>query len=96
MEHQLTNFIMPGIAIIAGLLSFISSLWNRALVAEARAELSVVQASLTAEIAQLETRIFDRMNGTYVRRAECALREDHVMDKLNSLSTEISHVKEKL
>jgi hypothetical protein len=96
MEQQLTSLIMPAVAMVSGLLSFMSSLWNRALVAEARTEMITIRGELLAEVAQLEIRIFNRINGSYVRIAECGLREEHVMDKLNSLSTEISHVKDQL
>ncbi|MGD0774900.1 MAG: hypothetical protein ABSC05_18965 [Candidatus Solibacter sp.] len=55
MENQILQFLIPGIGLISGLIATYVSLQNRALLAEVRKEL-----------AELENRIFIRVNGTYV------------------------------
>jgi hypothetical protein len=50
------------------------SLQNRALLAEVR-----------KEIAELENRIITRINGTYVRTAECQLRDQLIHERLTML-----------
>ena len=52
-------------------------LQNRLLLAEVRKEL-----------AEMEHRLFLRINGTYVRQGECNLRELFVRERLNSLVEE--------
>jgi hypothetical protein len=53
MENQILQLVMPGIGLISGLIAAYVSLQNRALLAEVRREL-----------AELENRIFTRINGT--------------------------------
>lgn len=57
-------------------------LQNRALLAEVRQEL-----------AELENRIITRINGTYVRKGECALREENLHNRLDVLSGGVSKIR---
>ena len=66
--------IVPGIGLISGLIATYVSLQNRALLAEVRKEL-----------AELEYRIFERINGKYVRGSECQLREALIQERLDAL-----------
>ena len=54
--------LIPATGLISGLIGAFVGLQNRALLAEVRKEL-----------AELENRIFTRINGTYVRSGECQL-----------------------
>ncbi len=74
MEERLIGLIVPGIGLISGLIAAYVSLQNRALLAEVRKEL-----------AEQENRIISRLNGLYVRSAECQLREDNVRMRLDSI-----------
>ena len=56
MDKQILQFLIPGIGLISGLIATYVSLQNRALLAEVRKEL-----------AELETRLITRINGTYVQ-----------------------------
>ena len=78
MEKQILQFLIPGIGLVSGLIATYVSLQNRALLAEVRKEL-----------AELENRIFTRINGTYVRSGECRLREENVHARLESLMEEV-------
>ena len=78
MDNQILQFAIPGIGLISGLIATYVSLQNRALLAEVRTEL-----------AELETRIITRINGTYVRRGECELREDLIHERLASITDEL-------
>ena len=83
MEERLMGMIVPGIGLVSGLIAAYVSLQNRALLAEVRKEL-----------AEQENRIISRLNGLYVRSAECRLREDNVHMRLDSIAEEIrSHVR---
>jgi hypothetical protein len=74
MEERLLGMLVPGIGLISGLIATYVSLQNRALLAEVRKEL-----------AELENRIITRINGTFIRSAECRLREENVKARLESL-----------
>jgi ribosomal protein L29 len=78
MDKQILQFLIPGIGLISGLIATYVSLQNRALLAEVRREL-----------AELETRLITRINGTYVRRGECELREELVHERLTAITDEL-------
>mgnify|MGYP000303680733 CR=1 FL=1 len=62
MDERILTLIVPGIGLASGLIATYVSLQNRALLAEVRKEL-----------AEMENRIILRLNGQFVRRAECEL-----------------------
>jgi len=78
MEEQLLRILIPVIGLVSGLIGAFVGLQNRALLAEVRKEL-----------AELENRIFTRINGTYVRRGECELREELVHERLMAIADEL-------
>ena len=78
MEKEILQFLIPCIGLISGLIATYVSLQNRALLAEVRREL-----------AELETRLITRINGTYVRRGECELREELVHERLTAINDEL-------
>ena len=78
MEEQILRLLIPASGLVSGLIGAYVGLQNRALLAEVRKEL-----------AELETRIITRINGTYVRAGECQLREENVHARLESLVEEI-------
>ncbi|MEN6537167.1 MAG: hypothetical protein ABFD89_26155 [Bryobacteraceae bacterium] len=78
MENNVFQILIPASGLISGLIGAYVGLQNRALLAEVRKEL-----------AELENRIITRINGTYVRAAECQLREDLVQERLNMVVDEI-------
>ena len=78
MNEHLFQILIPVTGLVSGLIATYVSLQNRALLAEVRKEL-----------AELENRIFTRINGTYVRSGECRLREENVHARLESLVEEI-------
>jgi hypothetical protein len=78
MEDQILRYLIPASGLISGLIGAFVGLQNRALLAEVRKEL-----------AELENRIFTRINGTYVRSGECRLREENVHARLEALVEEI-------
>ena len=78
MEEQLLLILIPVIGLVSGLIGAFVGLQNRALLAEVRKEL-----------AELENRIFTRINGTYVRRGECELREELVHERLTAIADEV-------
>ena len=71
MEDQILPFLIPATGLISGLIGAFVGLQNRALLAEVRQEL-----------AELENRIFTRINGTYVRSGNVSLREEMVQERL--------------
>ena len=75
MNADLLRLLVPAVALISGLIATYVSLQNRALLAEVRKEL-----------AELEHRIFLRINGTYIRRQECELREGHLHERVDELA----------
>lgn len=64
--------------LVSGLIGAYVGLQSRALLAEVR-----------KEIAEMENRVISRINGTYVRSAECALREENVHQRLDVIVEEI-------
>ena len=82
MDKQILQFLIPGIGLISGLIATYVSLQNRALLAEVRKEL-----------AELETRLITRINGTYVRRGECELREELVHERITAITDELRNKK---
>ena len=75
MDNQLLQILIPVVGLVSGLIGAYVGLQNRALLAEVRKDL-----------AELENKIFVRINGTYVRQGECHLRDMFVMERLNALS----------
>ena len=78
MEERIIQYLIPATGLITGLIGAYVGLQNRALLAEVRKEL-----------AELENRIITRINGTYVRRGECELREELVHEKLTAITNEV-------
>ncbi len=74
MNETLLKMIVPAIGLISGLVATYVSLQNRALLADVR-----------REIAEMENRLFVRINGTYVRAGECRLREEVLETKIRLL-----------
>ena len=68
------ELLVAAVGLISGLIGTFVGLQNRALLAEVRQEL-----------AELENRIFFRINGTYIRRGECQLREENLTGRLTLL-----------
>ena len=67
MEDMMVRLLIPAIGLISGLIGTFVGLQNRALLAEVR-----------REMAETENRLIIRFNGTYIRRAECELREENI------------------
>ena len=78
MEERIIQYLIPATGLITGLIGAYVGLQDRALLAEVRKEL-----------AELENRIFTRINGTYVRRGECELREELVHERLTAIADEL-------
>ncbi len=79
-NHVLLQILIAAIGLVSGLIGAYVSLQNRALLAEVRREL-----------AELENRIITRINGTYVRRGECELREELVHARLTAIADEVKN-----
>lgn len=75
--HLGITILVPVVGLVSGLIGTYVGLQNRALLAEVRKEL-----------AELEQRIFLRINGTYVRTEICQLKEDHLHERLNTFMEE--------
>jgi hypothetical protein len=65
---------VPAIGLVSGLIATYVSLQNRALLAEVRKEL-----------AEMENRIFLRLNGLYMRRAECELHNALLEERIEGI-----------
>jgi hypothetical protein len=78
MEERIIGMLVPGIGLLSGLIATYVSLQNRALLAEVRREL-----------AELENRVLARLNGKYVRTAECELREQLIHERLTVIAEAI-------
>jgi hypothetical protein len=78
MEKQILQLLIPGVGLVSGLIATYVSLQNRALLAEVRKEL-----------AELENRLILRINGTYIRRSECQLKEALTEERLDQLMDEL-------
>ncbi|MDR3738101.1 MAG: hypothetical protein P4L40_03685 [Terracidiphilus sp.] len=75
MENDVIGFAIAGTELVSGLIGTYVSLQNRALLAE-----------IGKEMADLEDRLIFRINGTYIRRRECELREANVQQRIDSLT----------
>jgi hypothetical protein len=78
MEERIIGMLVPGIGLLSGLIATYVSLQNRALLAEVRREL-----------AELENRVLARLNGKYVRTAECELCERLIHERLTVIAEAI-------
>ncbi len=78
MEKQILQLLIPAVGLVSGLIATYVSLQNRALLAEVRKEL-----------AELENRLILRINGTYIRRSECQLKEALTEERLDQLTEEL-------
>ena len=78
MNETLLKMIVPAIGLISGLVATYVSLQNRALLADVR-----------REIAEMEHRLFLRINGGYVRRRECELLERNMHERVESLAQRV-------
>ncbi len=78
MEKNILQLLIPGIGLVSGLIATYVSLQNRALLAEVR-----------REIAEMEHRLFLKINGTYMRRSECQLKEALTEERLDALVDEM-------
>ncbi len=74
MDERILTAIVPAIGLVSGLIATYVSLQNRALLAEVRKEL-----------AELESRIILRLNGLYVRRAECELHNALMEERIEGI-----------
>jgi hypothetical protein len=74
MSEHVFQFLIPAMGLISGLIGAYVGLENRALLAEVR-----------REIAEMATRVFEKVNGTYVRQTECGLREQLVHERLTAI-----------
>ncbi|MCZ2079650.1 MAG: hypothetical protein LC130_32170 [Bryobacterales bacterium] len=74
MDQRVLTAIVPAIGLVSGLIATYVSLQNRALLAEVRKEL-----------AELESRIILRLNGLYVRRAECELHNALLEERIEGI-----------
>jgi hypothetical protein len=79
MNGNLLQVAVPIIGLVSGLIATYVSLQNRALVAEVR-----------KEIAEMEGRLFLRIDGTFVRLAECRLRSEGIQRQFASMVEEVS------
>lgn len=77
-NHVLLQVLIGAVGLISGLIGAYISLQNRALLAEVRKEL-----------AELENRLILRINGTYMRRSECQLKEALTEERLDQLVDEL-------
>ena len=75
MDERILTVIVPAIGIASGLIATYVSLQNRALLAEVRREL-----------AEVESRIILRLNGLYVRRAECELHNALLEERIEGIA----------
>jgi hypothetical protein len=74
MDERIVTAIVPAIGLVSGLIATYVSLQNRALLAEVRKEL-----------AEMENRIFLRLNGLYMRRAECELHNALLEERIEGI-----------
>ena len=78
MNEHFLEVLVPAVGLVSGLIGAFVGLQNRALLAEVRKEL-----------AENENRIFEKINGKYVRSAECLLREAAMREHVELLATEL-------
>jgi len=74
VDERILTAIVPAIGLVSGLIATYVSLQNRALLAEVRKEL-----------AELESRIILRLNGLYIRRAECELHNALLEERIEGI-----------
>ena len=79
MENTVFQILIPALGLASGFIGAYVSLQNRALVAEVR-----------KEIAELENRFLQRINGSFVRTSECHVREDGVQRQFAAMVDEIT------
>ena len=75
MDERILTAIVPAIGLVSGLIATYVSLQNRALLAEVRKEL-----------AEMENRIILRLNGLYMRRAECELHNALLEERIERIA----------
>ena len=75
MDERILTAIVPAVGLVSGLIATYVSLQNRALLAEVRKEL-----------AELENRIILRLNGLYMRRAECELHNALLEERIERIA----------
>lgn len=73
-NHILLQVLIGTVGLVSGLIGAYVSLQNRALLAEVRTEL-----------AELENRLILRINGTYARASEVAIREAAIKERIERL-----------
>lgn len=78
MDEHFFQLLILASGLVSGLIGTYVGLQNRALLAEVRKEL-----------AETENRVFDRVNGKYVRSQECHLREAAIREHVEMLADEI-------
>ena len=78
MNEHFIQILVPVVGLVSGLIAAYVSLENRALLAEVRREL-----------AEMEGRMFERINGKYIRRAEFSMREEMVDEKFKMLMKQL-------
>ena len=78
LDHMI-GLLVPAVALIAGLIGTYVGLQNHALLAEVR-----------REIAELENRFLQRINGSFVRTSECHVREDGVQRQFAAMVADIT------
>ena len=72
------QIIVTAAGLVSGLIGTYVSLLNRTLLAEVRQEL-----------AELEVRIVNRINGTYLRAQEAAVREQAMKERIDRLAVRL-------
>ena len=77
-SHVLLQILIPAVGLISGLIGAYVGLENRLLLAEVR-----------KEMAEMENRLADRLNGKYVRAAECSLRESLLQERIATILEEV-------
>ncbi len=70
------------VGLVSGLIGAYVGMQNRALLAEIR-----------QEMAELETRLVTRINGTYVRTGECRLRGENLHARFDELAKDLNTLK---
>jgi hypothetical protein len=78
VENDVIGLAIAASGLVSGLIGTYVGLENRALLAEVR-----------KEMADLENRLIAKINGTYIRRRECELREANTQQRIDSLAAEL-------
>jgi hypothetical protein len=78
MNDHVFQLLIMASGLVSGLIGTYVGLQNRALLAEVRKEL-----------AETENRVFERVNGKYVRSSECKLREAAIREHVDMLADEL-------